>query len=289
MRKTAIGFLGLLAAGLLSAAPDCNWSGRWSNRTTDQADGVTTFKTNSTTPVPAPGQRNTSTGCTAWIMIVDVEGFSADSIELDVAPSSPGGVAGTYSASTGLTTVSGSNPTTTTTISTYLATGYSPWYRANVTTVTGTGSINVQIFGYRSQTYLTAGGSGIGVGLTPASGGQESSSTNGVFFHTPGTASTRFGTGGTYTCWSSQPCSNYTGVVTIVTGASGISANVILDIIPSVTTPNGSYCNFIAGDSTTATYMAAHVSYPNSASAWTPGAQLAGGTTYNLFYYCFAF
>lgn len=152
----------LLLSGLvglqLSAAPDCNWAGRWSNRPTDQADGVTTFKTNGATAVPGPSISNVSTGCTAWIMIVDVEGFSADSIVLQSAPNASPGAAGTFVTFAGSTT-SGSNPTTTTTSSTYLATGYYPWFRANVTTVTGTpGSINVQIFGYRSQAYLTATG-----------------------------------------------------------------------------------------------------------------------------------
>ena len=151
----------LLLASFVSAAPDCNWSGRWSNRPTDQADNLVTFKTNGTTPVPGPTINNTATGCSAWIMIVDVEGFSAVSVELDTAPAASPGVAGTFSSSN-LTTTSGSNPTTSTTVSTYLATGYYPFFRANVTTVTGTpGSINIQIFGWRSQAYLTASSGGI--------------------------------------------------------------------------------------------------------------------------------
>ena len=154
----------LLLAVSVSAAPDCNWSGRWSNRPTDQADNLVTFKTNGTTPVPGPTINNTATGCSAWIMIVDVEGFSAVSIELDTAPAASPGVAGTFSSSN-LTTTSGSNPTTSTTVSTYLATGYYPFFRANVTTVTGTpGSINIQIFGWRSQAYLTAGSGGTAKG-----------------------------------------------------------------------------------------------------------------------------
>lgn len=148
--------------------PDCNWSGRWSNRPTDQADGITTFKTNGATAVPAPGIPNVATGCTAWMMVVDVEGFSADSIVLQSAPMASPGVAGVYVTFAGSTT-SGSNPTTTTTSSAYLATGYYPWLRVNVTTVTGTpGSINVQLFGWRSQAYLTAstGSGGAADGVT---------------------------------------------------------------------------------------------------------------------------
>src|ERR1700678_4297126 len=86
--------LAFLVAPGLWAAPDCSLLYKWSNRPIDQSDGVTTFTTNGSTAVPAPAYNNKSTGCTGWIMIVDVEGFSADSVELDSAaqgaPNSPG-------------------------------------------------------------------------------------------------------------------------------------------------------------------------------------------------------
>jgi len=174
----------LLSGLALSAAPDCNQSYRWSNRPTDQADGISTFTTNGGTAVPAPAINNKATGCTAWIMIVDVEGFSADSIVLQSAPNAGPSAAGTFITFAGSTT-SGSNPTTTTASSTYLATGYYPWLRVNVTTVTGApGSINVQLFGWRSQAFLTAstGSGGVADGTTICGTSTFSICANGVGF-----------------------------------------------------------------------------------------------------------
>lgn len=149
MRKLLVA--GLLAAGLLSAAPDCSQVYHFSTRTSDQADGVVTF----TAVGATPGVNNKLFGCSAWIMNVDVEGLSGSSVTLQSAPQGGPNFAGTYVTFAG-TLSSGSNPTTTTTSSTSLFTGYFPWLRVNVGTMTGTGSINIQLFGWRSQAYLTA-------------------------------------------------------------------------------------------------------------------------------------
>lgn len=150
MRKLLVA-AGLLAVGLLSAAPDCSQVYHFSTRASDQADGVVTF----TAVGATPGVNNKLFGCSAWIMNVDVEGLSGSSVTLQSAPQGGPNFAGTYVTFAG-TLSSGSNPTTTTTSSASLFTGYFPWLRVNVGTMTGTGSINIQLFGWRSQAYLTA-------------------------------------------------------------------------------------------------------------------------------------
>lgn len=151
MQKLLAAAAGLLVAGLLSAAPDCSQVYHFSTRPSDQADGVVTF----TAVGATPGVNNKLFGCSAWIMNVDVEGLSGSSVTLQSAPQGGPNFAGAYVTFAG-TLSSGSNPTTTTTSSTSLFTGYYPWLRVNVGTMTGTGSINIQLFGWRSQAYLTA-------------------------------------------------------------------------------------------------------------------------------------
>jgi hypothetical protein len=206
-------------------------------------------------------------------MIVDVEGFSAFSVELDVAPMASPGVAGAWSSATGLTTVSGSNPTTASP-STYLATGYNPFFRANVTTVTGTpGSINIQIFGWRSPAYLSAG-------TSLAGGGPPT-------FNILGT---NLGSA-TFACNVGWTCYNNFGVFTVVTGT--VVGQGRFNFTPSIPPNVEIICSFQPYDSITASYVAAsplikYFGNGTSAYAFATSSNMANSTTYNFTYQCFS-
>ena len=267
--------LALLAASVASAAPDCNWSGRWSNRPTDQADNIITYKTNGSTPVPGLAVNNTATGCSAWIMIVDVEGFSAFSVELDTAPTASPGVPGTWSNSN-LTTSSGSNPTTSSP-STYLATGYYPFFRVNVTTVTGTpGSINVQVFGWRSQAYLSA------------SNGHLTSSPYNTALNLA------FGTGaGTSPTLLQAIGTDVSQTIQFISGSSPAATAAILTVTYATPFPNGSNCVLNTNDNTILTSFT-QLPYVGSSSATaytltSTSTALSGSTFYGFAILCIGY
>jgi hypothetical protein len=138
----------------LFAAADCEKSYRFSNRTGDSAIAPTQeFITVGTNLSATSGVYDVrAAGCSNWYFMYDNEGFSALSIQLEDAPSA-NGVAGTFVAYAG-TVLSGSNPATNTASASYSAYGYYPYIRVNLTTVTGTGSINVRLLGWKSPNYL---------------------------------------------------------------------------------------------------------------------------------------
>lgn len=159
--------LGYLAAAVFlitstnarSATPDCSVQYHFTNRAGD--NGKTGQIVVRATPGVTPSFNNISTGCVAWGFSYNSEGFSALSIELDSAPNTLSSLIttpGTFAAFAG-TTVSGSNPSTVTTSASFSATGYYPWLQVNLTSATGTGSIDVTLSGWKSPAYLASGSS----------------------------------------------------------------------------------------------------------------------------------
>jgi len=146
-----------------SAPPDCIATYRFTNRSTDSADGISVIALSSGHGA-APAINNKSQGCVGWELMTSVEGLTAVSVQLEDSANTytvAGGSPTQWLAYQG-TVVSGSNPTTSVTTSTFVATNYYPWIRVNVGSSTGTGSIDVLLFGWRSTTLLTGGGGGGG-------------------------------------------------------------------------------------------------------------------------------
>lgn len=142
--------LSVFLPSILPAAspPDCQINYRFSNRAFDQADGITNFITAGATPAFS----NLSNQCTSWVAAYNSEGFSVVSVAFQSAPraTTPSGMTiGAWATFAG-TTISGTNPGTSTSGNTYIATGYFPFLRINATTLTGTGSIDVLILGWKA-------------------------------------------------------------------------------------------------------------------------------------------
>lgn len=137
--------------GALAQAPNCSLSfGPWttSNETNIQA--------------------NTSVAnqCAYWILSYQVTGSPTISIQFEGATGVTQPATASFAAFQG-STVSGSNPSTSTTCSTVtncvaVFTGYIPWYRVTMT-LSGAGTVSGVLQGYK--TYQTTGGN------TPSSGG----------------------------------------------------------------------------------------------------------------------
>jgi len=90
---------------------------------------------------------NLNGACFNWTMSYSSTGFSGVSIQFESAPDNAG-VAGAFVAFAG-TLLTGANPSTLTTSNVSSFLGYYPWLRINVTSVTGSGLITGQIYGYR--------------------------------------------------------------------------------------------------------------------------------------------
>lgn len=158
--------LTLLVGVSQGAPPDCIATYRFTNRTTDAPDAVNVIALVAGTAA-APAINNKVQGCVGWEMMTSVEGLASISIQLEDS-------ANTYTAAGGSptqwfafqgTAVSGSNPSTATTTSIYIGTGFYPWIRARVASSTGTGSVDVLLFGWKSTTMVTSSG-----GVTSFSG-----------------------------------------------------------------------------------------------------------------------
>lgn len=111
-------------------------------------------------------------GIRYWTFEYKITGYSGVSIVLQGAPDSSG-APGTWATFPG-TVYNGANPSTSTTgamMSLYITPANdTPWVRINVTSVTGTGSLKGQVYGYRNSPGCTVpcvdGGQG-GGGITP--------------------------------------------------------------------------------------------------------------------------
>lgn len=123
-----------LRAQTTTPAPNCG-----PYRVTFSAAGVTTSIPNSSAQAT----------CVSWAMAVVSNGFSAESVELQSAPDSSGSP-GTWATFAGSVT-SGSNPSTATDQAFTTFVGYYPWLRLKVNSVTGTGTIQFVLYGYKAQ------------------------------------------------------------------------------------------------------------------------------------------
>ena len=173
MKKILYSFLLASGLGILyGAAPDCQYSFKFTNRATDQTDGVTQISGAN----PAIAINNKDNACAGWQLSYDSEGFSAISLNLQSAPNvvnAPNVISqGAWSTFSG-TAVTGSLPLTNISQGLYIGYAYFPWIRVNLTSLTGTGSINVKLQGWKSVAYvagLSSGGGGGGSGNCPGSG-----------------------------------------------------------------------------------------------------------------------
>ncbi len=97
---------------------------------------------------------NRSAGCPYFAIAYSSNGFTVESLLVQVAPDA-GGTPGTWVT---YTANSGINPNTATTQAFSTFSGYFPWVRVQLTSVTGTGSIQGILYGWRTPAAIIAGG-----------------------------------------------------------------------------------------------------------------------------------
>jgi len=105
--------------------------------------------------------QNTFLKCSIWKLNYFSEGFSALSIQLEGAPDN-NGAPGTW-ALISTTITNGTNPMTNTVSGSLSINAYFPWMRANVTAVTGSGTINYSMIGnaYVGDSSSSSSGGGV--------------------------------------------------------------------------------------------------------------------------------
>lgn len=159
-----------LSFSLAATPPDCQQTWRFSNRAGDQAIAPMQQFTNiGGGGIGVTGVLdNRYTQCNSWYLSYDNEGFSGLSVLLQSAPTG-NGVVGSFATFAG-TTLTGSNPSTTTTSASFSASGYYPYIQTTISSIVGTGSINLTVYGWKSPlfagllpSFQTAGNVGIGV------------------------------------------------------------------------------------------------------------------------------
>jgi hypothetical protein len=152
------GLLSLLsAAPLLCNAPDFTQTYLYSTYPGATTDNLTIFTATGGTPPLNNGQM----GCISWQLLYNSNGLSGVSVNLQSAPSGQGGAVGSWSTFSGTNaTGSASLPMTSTSSNAFVSWGYFPWIRVNVATLTGTGSVNIQLSCWKSVIYAGGGGSG---------------------------------------------------------------------------------------------------------------------------------
>ena len=145
----------ILSFAQSSTNPPCQFQYKFTNRTTDNPDGISVISLTGGAG-RAPSINNLAQQCNSWILQYSTEGLSAQSLELDSSASTYNGRSSetplSWSAFGG-TTISGSNPSTTTTSGTFIGTGYYPWLSVNLASSTGTGSVTVMLLGWKTPAY----------------------------------------------------------------------------------------------------------------------------------------
>jgi hypothetical protein len=118
------------------------------------------FTLNATHLTPPAGYSN-SPGCDKWTLTVYNVGFSGFTLTFQQAPAATVGTPGTYVTYSG-TTATGSNPVTSTSISTFTnGTVATPWLNVALSGLTGSGTVYGILQG--SQTVVSKGGGGGGI------------------------------------------------------------------------------------------------------------------------------
>ncbi len=139
---------------------------RFSNRSGETTDGV-----NVLTPGAGPVINNVPLGIVGWQLSYDSEGFSGISIAIETNTRTFAGVVGASQPSGTWTTFSGTDsvgtlPLTSTARGTYAGYAYYPYIRINLSTHTGTGTVEVSLKGWKSTTYIAGTGGGSGGGIS---------------------------------------------------------------------------------------------------------------------------
>lgn len=129
----------LAALGASAAAPDC----------------VTSFSLSATGTSAV--QSNRQSGCIFWTVAYNAQGFSGLSLVLQSAPDA-GNTPGSWSTFDG-TVIAGFNPNTATDYAFTTLSGYVPWLRMNLTSVTGSGTVVGVLYGYKDDPGAGGGGS----------------------------------------------------------------------------------------------------------------------------------
>lgn len=160
MRKFIFGLV--LSIPLLAqqpGQPNCQFTYEITNRTSEPTDGKSIIAISGGT-ARTPSINNRNQQCSAWTMNVAVDGLSAVSLELDSSQNSytiQGGTPTAWAAFGG-NILSGSNPSTSITSFQTSFSGYFPWLSVSLGSSTGTGSIYVTLYGWKSTAYLASGG-----------------------------------------------------------------------------------------------------------------------------------
>jgi len=143
------------ANGQSASAPDCQFNYTLTNRTTEQTDGITNILI-AAGVARTPSINNRQTLCNSWIMSVTVDGLSASSLSLDDSQNTytPAGGTPTAWANWEGTVLLGTNPSTTTTSTQVSYQGFYPWLSVRLGSSTGTGSVYVTLYGWKTPTMI---------------------------------------------------------------------------------------------------------------------------------------
>ncbi|HXJ73600.1 MAG TPA: hypothetical protein VNM37_12125, partial [Candidatus Dormibacteraeota bacterium] len=116
----------------------------------------------------APNASPNSPGIASWLLVYESTGYSVLSLVVQSAPDNNGSpgtwgtFAGTVLSSTALPGSSGINPNTAITSAFTGFAGYYPWMRVTLASVTGTGRVKGNLYGYLNSTIARAGSSAPG-------------------------------------------------------------------------------------------------------------------------------
>lgn len=158
--------LGATCQLALAVAPDFSYNYRFTNRAGEPTDGVVVFSA----PAASIPIANFNLGCVGWELDYNSEGLSGVSINLQTntrvfqggTSYGPGNSWSTFSG----TNSAGTLPMTSTSQGTYIGYTYYPYVRVNLSTATGTGSVDVVFKCWKSINYAGATGGGGGGGGT---------------------------------------------------------------------------------------------------------------------------
>ena len=123
----------------------------------------TTTASTSNLTCGAPNGSPNSSGIASWIIVYDSTGFSALSLVVQSAPDSAGApgtwvtFAGTVLSSAQYVGSSGINPNTATTSAFTGFAGYYPWMRVTLASISGTGRVKGNLYGFLNSTLAKAG------------------------------------------------------------------------------------------------------------------------------------
>lgn len=142
----------------------------------------------------APNGNPNSPGIASWIVVYDSTGFSALSLVVQSAPDSAGfpGIwatfAGTVLSNTQYPGSSGINPNTATTSAFTGFAGYYPWMRVTLASISGTGRVKGNLYGFLNSTLAKAGSGGSGGGGPTIAGTANQITVTGAGCTSPSTA-----------------------------------------------------------------------------------------------------